>query len=332
MLNLAVGANPIAPKFSSLYQRERVSEQPRYSLIGVFLWNTPAILYLAQKAYMLHQQLTLNCGGRLLDLSRPVLMGILNVTPDSFYDGGRYQGIDQVLSRAEQLLTEGATILDVGGMSSRPGADVIGEAEERQRVIPALEALVKAFPDAIFSVDTVRSGVARAAVQAGATVINDISAGSLDRDMYVTVAELGVPYILMHMRGRPETMQDQPHYDNVALEVLDFFIREVGKLRELDVKDIVLDPGFGFGKTLGHNYQLLQQLHTLQIMGLPILAGLSRKSMIYKLLGTSPAEALNGTTALHLVALQQGAKILRVHDAKEAKEVVLLWEQLNQSL
>ena len=262
-------------------------------------------------------------------LDTPIVMGILNVTPDSFYDGGQYAAVDTALEQAEQMLTEGASIIDVGGMSSRPGADIISVEEELQRVIPVIEAVKKQFPDAIISIDTVQSEVARASVQAGASIINDISAGRIDDKMYATVADLkNVPYILMHMQGKPQDMQTKPSYEDVALEILDFFIAEVGKLRELGVYDVVLDAGFGFGKSIAHNYELLRKMHTFQILDLPVLAGISRKSMIYKLLDITPAASLNATSALHMVALQQGAKILRVHDVKPAREVIRLWQQL----
>ena len=272
---------------------------------------------------------TLNCRGHLLDLSRPVVMGILNVTPDSFFDGGHYTGADAALKQAEIMLSEGAAMLDVGGASSRPGAKEVSEVEELERVIPAIEIIKSHFPEAIVSVDTWRAGVAQAAVEAGASIVNDISAGSLDPKLYETVARLDVPYILMHMQGTPGTMQQNPQYEDVVTEVLDFFIGEIKKLRALGIKDIVLDPGFGFGKTVEHNFLLLKNLHVFgHVTGLPVLAGISRKSMICKVLKVKPENALNGTTALHMVALQQGAQILRAHDVKEAMEVIRLWEQL----
>ncbi|KGE85603.1 dihydropteroate synthase [Phaeodactylibacter xiamenensis] len=277
---------------------------------------------------MLNPRLTLNCRGTLLSLQSPQVMGILNVTPDSFFDGGRYTRQDALLRQAEQMLKEGAAILDIGGMSSRPGAELISVEEELQRVVPAIEALHQAFPEAILSIDTIRGRVAEEAVGAGAAIVNDISAGAFDESMYPTVARLQVPYILMHMKGSPKTMQDNPDYEDVVQTVLDFFIAEVGKLRALDVHDIVLDPGFGFGKTVEHNYQLLKQMHLFKILDLPLLAGLSRKSMINKVLKTKPEHALNGTTALNMVALQQGAKILRVHDVRPAMEAIKLWQQL----
>lgn len=270
---------------------------------------------------------TLHCQGRLLDLSRPVVMGILNLTSDSFYDGGRYTEEVSMMKQAEKMLAEGAALLDIGGASSRPGATEVNETEELRRVVRAMETLQKHFPEALISVDTWRASVAGAAIEAGAGIINDISAGRLDPEMYPTVSRLKVPYVLMHMHGRPATMQQKPHYEDVVTEILDFFMEETRKLRELGVVDIVLDPGFGFGKNLAHNYTLLRNLHIFSaVTGLPALAGISRKSMIYKPLGTTAAEALNGTSALHMVALQQGARILRVHDVREAVEVVRLWE------
>lgn len=257
-------------------------------------------------------------------------MGIINLTPDSFFAGSRQQGMDKVLQRAEQMLREGAAILDLGGMSSRPGAAVISVEEELQRVLAPIEQIKQSFPDAILSIDTVHSEVARQAVAAGASVVNDISAGSIDPRMYQTVAELQVPYILMHMQGTPKTMQQSPDYDDVVQEVLDFLIAEVHKLRKLGLHDIVIDPGFGFGKTLAQNFQLLSNLHVLQIMEVPILAGVSRKSMIYKLLNISPDEALNGTVAAHVIALQQGASILRVHDVRAAREAIQIWQAVEQ--
>ena len=255
-------------------------------------------------------------------------MGILNVTPDSFYDGGRLENEKAILYQADKMLREGATILDIGGMSSRPGAEVISVEEELTRVIPAVQTIAKTFPQAIISIDTVQGEVARQTVEQGAHIINDISAGQIDEGMYETVANLQVPYILMHMQGQPKTMQLNPNYDDIVHDVLDFFVGEIEDLRDLGVKDIIIDPGFGFGKTIEHNYEMLRKMHVFQMMGVPILAGLSRKSMIYKVLENTPKEALNGTTALNIVALQQGAKILRVHDVKEARECVTLFDHL----
>lgn len=280
---------------------------------------------------MLHPQITLNCNGKLLLLDTPKVMGILNVTPDSFYEGSRVNLETVILHRAAQQIEEGAAILDIGGMSTRPGAALVPVEEERRRVLAAIKPIVHRFPEAIISVDTFRAEVVRAAFEAGATIVNDISAGSLDTQMYPTVAALGLPYILMHMQGTPQTMHLQPHYENLVQEILDFFIAELAKLRALGVKDIVLDPGFGFGKKIAHNFELLRQFHVFKMLDLPLLAGISRKSMIYKTLKISPEEALNGTTALHMIALQQGARILRVHDVKPAMEVIRLWGALYKS-
>ncbi|OWY23980.1 dihydropteroate synthase [Sphingobacteriales bacterium UPWRP_1] len=270
---------------------------------------------------------TLNCGGKLLDLSKPAIMGILNVTPDSFYDGGRYLQGQAYLHRAEQLLAEGASVIDIGGMSSRPGAGIISTDEELKRVMPVVEAVCKRFPDAIVSIDTVRAQVATAAVQAGAGMVNDISAGSIDTGLLPAVAKLQVPYVLMHMQGIPETMQQSPEYRQVTEEIMQFFTAKLAILRNLGITDIVLDPGLGFGKTVAQNYRLLKDLHVFALAGLPLLVGLSRKSMVCKVLGVNPVQALNGSTALHMLALLNGASLLRVHDVKEAKEVIALFEQ-----
>lgn len=258
-------------------------------------------------------------------------MGILNVTPDSFFSGSRVVSVAEWIDKAGQMLAEGAAILDVGGMSSRPGAALIGIQEEIDRVLPAVASLAQAFPEAILSIDTVRAAVARAAVEAGASMVNDISAGALDPELYATVASLGVPYILMHMKGRPDNMSQQAQYEEVVTDVFDFLARELAALRALGVKDVVVDPGFGFGKTIDHNYSLLHKLHVFQALDVPVLAGLSRKSMIYKVLDTSPEQALNGTSVLHLVALQQGAQLLRVHDVAAAQEVITLWKRMKKA-
>jgi dihydropteroate synthase len=270
---------------------------------------------------MLHPKSTLNCNGQLIDLSEPIIMGVLNVTPDSFFDGGKYENVKALLQQVGKMISAGAMIIDVGGMSSRPGAEIINVSEELSRVIPIIEQIKEHFPAIIISIDTVRSEVARQSVAAGASIINDISAGSIDDQMFETVAELNVPYILMHMQGKPEDMQQDPDYQDVTKNVLDFFIEKIGELRALGVKDIILDPGFGFGKTIQHNYQLLQNFAIFKILDLSLLAGISRKSMIYKVLGSTPEEALNGTTVLNTLALERGAKILRVHDVKEAEEI-----------
>ncbi len=251
-------------------------------------------------------------------------MGILNVTPDSFYDGGKYSTEAELLHQTELMLNKGARIIDVGGMSSRPGAAIIDVETELQRLIPAIIAISQRFPEAIISADTVRAKVAKEAVVSGAGMINDISAGSIDPDLLTTVAQLGVPYILMHLKGKPENMQINPTYEDVVAEVMKFLIEKLGVLRSLGIKDIIIDPGFGFGKTVAQNYELLKHLQTFQLMGLPILAGVSRKSMICKVLKVNPDKALNGTTVLHTLALLNGASILRVHDVKEAVEVVEL--------
>lgn len=277
---------------------------------------------------MLEPRKTLNCRGRLLVLDVPKVMGILNITKDSFYAGSRMPEISMAVDRAGAMLAAGATILDVGGMSSRPGAPLSEAGVEADRVVPVVEALAKAYPDALISVDTVHAQVARQTVMAGAHLINDISAGQFDADLYPTVAELRVPYILMHMKGRPETMVQRAQYDSLLTEIWDFLAAEIAKLRALDVVDIIIDPGFGFGKTVAHNFELLRQFHVFRTFDFPLLAGISRKSMIWRTLGSSPEQALNGTTALHMVALQQGAQLLRVHDVREAVEVIRLWQEL----
>jgi dihydropteroate synthase len=281
---------------------------------------------------MFYEQTTLNCGSRLLDISKPIVMGILNTTPDSFFEGSRVSGETAILQCAERMITEGVSILDIGGMSSRPGAAIIDEAEEMRRVLPAIEAVRKAFPKVIISVDTIRANVARAAVAAGASIVNDISAGNLDEKMFVTVAELGIPYILMHMKATPKTMQEEANYDDIVPEILDFFIQKIGILRGLGVKDIVIDMGFGFGKTIPQNYELLRKLSVFKMLECPILVGVSRKTMIWKLLDITPDYALNGTTAAHMLALLNGAKILRVHDVKEAVQTIKIFNAYNASI
>lgn len=275
-----------------------------------------------------NQQLSINCKGRLLSFEQPRVMGILNITPDSFFAGSRTATASAWLARSEQMLLEGADILDIGGMSSRPGAAVISLQEELDRVIPAIDTIHRHFPEAILSVDTLRAAVAREAVAAGASIVNDISAGALDADMYATVAELSVPYVLMHMKGRPETMQQQAQYERVSLEVLDFLAAELASLRALGVKDVIVDPGFGFGKTIDQNYELLRQLEVFHILEVPLLVGLSRKSMVYKVLGVSPEEALTGSSVLHWAALEKGAQLLRVHDVAAARQVITLWQRM----
>ena len=267
---------------------------------------------------------TLNCKGRLLVIDKPVVMGIINVTPDSFYSGSRITATDDILRQAEKMISEGASILDIGGQSSRPGSEDIGMEGELARVVPAIEAIHLHFPQSFISVDTYYATVAAAAVQAGAGIVNDISSGTLDAEMIKTVAALNVPYIAMHMKGTPKTMNQLANYIDVTLEVLDFFIKKIEECRLAGIKDVIVDPGFGFAKTISHNFILLKNLSIFKILEKPLLAGLSRKATIYKTLGISPEEALNGTTVLNTIALQNGANILRVHDVKEAVEIIKL--------
>lgn len=274
---------------------------------------------------------SLNIKGKLIDLSTPKVMGILNITPDSFYSNSRTKTIDEALTKAAQFLKDGATFIDVGGYSSRPGAKDIAINEETDRLLPVVESLVKTFPEAIISIDTFRATVARDTIEAGAHIINDISAGDMDGQMFETVAKLQVPYIMMHMQGTPQNMQQNPTYRNVLLEVIDYLAKKVAALKALHIHDVIIDPGFGFGKTIEHNYDLLKQMEAFKIFKLPFLAGFSRKGMIYKTLGTTAAEALNGTSVLNTIALQKGAGILRVHDVKEAVECVRLVEKLAHS-
>jgi dihydropteroate synthase len=272
---------------------------------------------------------TLNLGGRLVDLNTPCVMGILNITPDSFFEGSRVTTEKAILNQAEKMLSEGAAMLDIGGYSSRPGAEHISEAEETERAVSAIKLIHTHFPSAILSIDTFRSSVARQAVSEGASIINDISAGELDNAMFETVANLGVPYIAMHMRGTPQTMKTLTEYNNLITEVASYFSEKINTLHQLGVKDIIIDPGFGFAKTIEQNFQLLSHLDYYRLLHKPILAGLSRKSMIWKTLNTTPEHALNGTTALNMVALQKGATILRVHDVKEAVEVIKLYGKIS---
>lgn len=265
----------------------------------------------------------INVNGQLLDLSYPQVMGILNLTPDSFYAGSRKQTEAEIAERTHQILSEGGSIIDAGAYSSRPNAEHISAEEEMARLRYGLGIVFREYPDAIVSVDTFRADVARMCVEEyGVAIINDIAAGSMDENMFPTVAQLGVPYIMMHMQGTPQNMQQAPHYDNVVQEVLYYFSEKVQKLRDLGAKDIILDPGFGFGKTLEHNYELLNKLEEFSIFELPILIGVSRKSMIYRLLGGGPEDALNGTSVINTIALMKGADILRVHDVRAASEAV----------
>ena len=271
---------------------------------------------------------TINCNGRLLDLTIPKVMAILNVTPDSFYDGGRKNYLDRV----DAMVRDGADIIDVGGMSTRPGADMIGSEAECDRIIPIITAIIDRYPDILVSVDTVYGATVTRVADLGVHMINDVSAGALDADMLPAVAASGLPYVLMHMQGNPGTMQASPTYEDVVLEVATFLRNRARALREIGIKDVIIDPGFGFGKTLAHNYALLDGLDQLSWTGLPILAGLSRKSMIYRALDITSDDALAGTIALNMVALQKGASILRVHDVLPAKQQILLHQQLSAAV
>jgi dihydropteroate synthase len=272
---------------------------------------------------------TLNCKGRLLTIDKPIVMGIINVTPDSFFVGSRMTVLDELLSQAEKMINEGATILDLGGQSTRPGSEDVGVDGELSRVVPAIEAISRHFPEIVISVDTYHARVARGAVEAGASIVNDISSGTLDANMIATVAALNVPYISMHMKGTPKTMNKLAEYEDVTLEVLDFFIKKIEECRLAGIKDVIVDVGFGFAKTATHNFTLLKNLAIFKILEKPLLVGLSRKATIYKTLGITPEEALNGTTVLNTIGLQNGASILRVHDVKEAVEAIKLLECIN---
>ncbi len=274
-------------------------------------------------------QYSLNINGRLLDLSEPQVMGILNVTPDSFYSGSRKQTEDEIEARVRQIIGEGASIIDIGAYSSRPNADDVSPSEEMERLRKGLSVIQRVAPNAIVSVDTFRADVAKMCVEEyGVGIVNDISGGMLDKDMFATVAKLGIPYILMHMQGTPQNMQQNPHYDDVVKEVFMYFAEKVQRLRDLGVKDIILDPGYGFGKTVEHNYELMNHQEELLEFELPLLVGISRKSMIYKALGITADEALNGTSVLNTISLLKGANILRVHDVATCVEVVNLIQKL----
>ncbi len=274
----------------------------------------------------------INCGGRLVSLRPAAVMGILNLTPDSFYDGGKFTDSRRMLRHVHSMIFQGATMIDIGAQSSRPGARFINEKEELKRLMPALELLMKKFPEMIFSVDTFRSAVARAALESGAHIINDISGGMLDKRMYETVARFQAPYILMHMKGTPATMQKNPVYRNVVTSVINFLQERIHRLRQEGVKDIIVDPGFGFGKTLQHNLTLLNHLPEIRtITGCPVMAGMSRKSMVNQILHTTPAEALNGTTVMNTLALWQNVDILRVHDVREAVQVVKIVQAVKEN-
>ena len=273
--------------------------------------------------------MTINCKGELIDFSTPKVMGVLNITPDSFYDGGRYTNDKELLNQTEKMLTEGATFIDVGAYSSKPGATHISEDEELKRIIPAITAILKEFPKTIISIDTFRSNIAKETIANGAALINDISGGTLDEKMFETIAMLKVPYILMHIKGTPQNMQKNPTYENITTELISFFADQIFKLHQLQIKDMVIDVGFGFGKTIEHNYELLKNLKLFKNLDVPILAGVSRKSMLYKPLGLSPKVALNATTSANTIALLNGANILRVHDVKEAVAAINIVNLLN---
>jgi len=272
--------------------------------------------------------MTINCKGNLIDLTSPKVMGILNVTPNSFFDGGKYADENSVLQQVEKMLVDGATFIDVGAYSSKPNAEFVSENEEISRLIPVIELILKNFPETLISVDTFRATVAKKAIENGACIINDISAGSLDENMIQTVAKIQVPYIMMHMKGNPQTMQSLAQYENIVKEMLFYFSEKVAQARSLGINDLIIDPGFGFAKTLEQNFEVMNTLELFQMLELPLLVGVSRKSMIYKTLETSAEFALNGTTVLNTIALQKGAKILRVHDVKEAIECVKLYNSL----
>ena len=272
--------------------------------------------------------MTINCKGTLIDLASPKVMGILNITPDSFYDGGKYKDEVAILNQVDKMLTEGATFIDVGAYSSRPGAAHISEEEELKRILPVIDLLLKNFPEIILSIDTFRSKIAKETINAGAAIINDISGGTMDDNMFSTVANLQVPYILMHMLGTPQNMQQNPVYDDVVKDIISFFAKQIFELHQLQLNDIIIDMGFGFGKTIAHNYQILKDLRLFKSLDAPILAGISRKSMLYKTLDISAQEALNATTSANTIALLNGANILRVHDVKEAVEAVKIVTQV----
>ena len=275
--------------------------------------------------------MTINCKGELVDLTRPKVMGILNLTPDSFFDGGKYKDETSILQQVEYMLNHGATFIDMGAYSSRPGAEHVPEYEELQRMLPVIDLILTKFPDTLISVDTFRSKVAAESIEHGAALINDISAGNLDTAMFDTVADYQVPYIMMHMKGTPQSMQKQATYSDVIKDLRSYFSEKIQETTSKKINDIIIDPGFGFAKTTEQNYTLLNHLDLFQTFGLPILIGLSRKSMIYKVLESSPQEALNGTTALHTIALLKGANITRAHDVKEAMECVKLVEVLKEN-
>ncbi|MCD9576461.1 dihydropteroate synthase [Flavobacterium soyae] len=271
----------------------------------------------------------INCKGELIDLSIPKIMGILNITPNSFFDGGKYKNEDEIISQVDKMLSEGAAFIDIGAYSSKPSAEFVSEQEEIDRIIPVIELILKHFPKALLSIDTFRAEVAKASIEIGAAIINDIAAGELDDKMFEVIAKYNVPYIMMHMRGNPQTMQSLTQYDDIVKEILFYFSEKVKKARSLGINDLILDPGFGFAKTTDQNYEVMQKMELFNLLELPVLAGVSRKSMIYKALNITAQEALNGTTFLNTIALTKGVKILRVHDVKEAAECVALFNKLS---
>ncbi|OJH13741.1 dihydropteroate synthase [Flavobacterium psychrophilum] len=276
--------------------------------------------------------MTINCKGQLIDLSTPKVMGILNVTPDSFYDGGRFVSEKNILIQVENMLQDGANFIDIGGQSSKPKAAIVSIDEELKRVVSIVDLILKKFPETMISIDTFNSKVAQIAVENGAAIINDISAGNLDDNMFETIAKLQVPYIMMHMRGTPQTMQEMTNYDDLLKDILFYFSEKVAKARSFGINDLIIDPGFGFAKTLEQNFELLNKLELFEILELPILVGVSRKSMIYKTLETTPENALNGTSVLNTISLTKGGNILRVHDVKEAVECVKLYAMLDRNM
>ena len=266
--------------------------------------------------------MNITCKGKIIDLNTPKIMGILNITPDSFFDGGKYDSDKEIIKQTKKMLKQGATFIDIGAYSSRPNAKHISESEELNRILPVVELLVKEFPEILISIDTFRSQVAEKCIEAGACLINDISGGSLDKNMFKTIAKYQVPYILMHLKGTPQNMQNNPKYNDVIQEITDYFITKTNQLKALNVKDIILDVGFGFGKSIEHNYTILNELNKFTKLEYPILAGISRKSMLYKVLGSKPSKMKNATTVANTIALLHGASILRVHDVKEAMECI----------
>jgi len=272
--------------------------------------------------------MTINCKGQIIDLTTPKIMGILNITPNSFYDGGKYSLEKNAISKVDKMLKEGATFIDIGAYSSKPNAEFVSEEEELKRIIPVVKTLIKEFPETLLSIDTFRSSVAQECINNGAALINDITAGNLDEKMIEVIASNNVPYIMMHLRGTPQTMQNQTNYENLIKEMILYFSDKISKARNLGIHDLIIDPGFGFSKTTDQNFEILSNLELFKMLDLPILTGISRKSMIYKTLDTNPEEALNGTTVLNTIAITKGANIIRVHDVKEAIECVKLYEKL----